>query len=78
MGMTSKGYTLSITGDKGREQYRLTYKGRLVGAGDLRQAVAKGAGRDRLQRFQRQCNALSNAEARLRKFRLDSHLSESP
>jgi hypothetical protein len=52
--------------------------GRLGDSGDLRQAVAKGSGRARLRRFEQQSSALARAEARLRKFALDSRLSETP
>jgi hypothetical protein len=53
-------------------------EGRLVGSGDLRQAGAKGSGRERLRRFEQQSSGLARAEARLRKFALDSRLSENP
>ena len=39
----SNGYSIQITGPSGHEHYMLRHKGRIVGRGDLRQAVAKGA-----------------------------------
>jgi hypothetical protein len=78
MGLESRGYKITIFGPEGREKYTLRYKGQVVGRGDLRQAVAKSAGRQRLEQFERKSYAFSNAEARLRKFALDSQLSENP
>lgn len=78
MGLESHGYKISISGPKGREQFVLRYKGQIVGRGDLAQAVAKSKGRQRLEEFQQKTNALTNAEARLRKFAFDSKLSENP
>ena len=84
--MESNGYSLQITGAKGRERYTLRDMrdgNAVVGSGDLRKAVAthsrrgdrvKTAARERLTRFERK-NALVSAEARLRKFRLDSKLA---
>lgn len=73
----SNGYSIQITGPPGREHYTLRHKGRIVGSGDLRQATAKGNGRERLERFEQKTNALVHAEARLRKFTFDSRLTEN-
>jgi hypothetical protein len=78
MGVESHGYKISISGPKGREKYVLRFKGQVVGRGDLPQAVAKSKGRERLAQFEQRSHALTNAEARLRKFSLDSKLSENP
>ena len=72
----SNGYRIEITGPSGRERYVLRHKGRIVGRGDLRQALAKGSGRERVKRFERRMSALMCAEARLRKFTFDSRLTE--
>lgn len=74
----SNGYSIQITGRSGYERYTLRYKGQVVGRGDLRRAVAKSKGRQRLEQFEQKSNALTNAEARLRKFAFDSKLSENP
>jgi hypothetical protein len=78
MGMTSQGYTMHISGPEGRETYMVTYKGRLVGGGDLRKMLAKSKGRERLQKFEQKNSAHTQAQARLRLFQLDSKLSENP
>lgn len=70
----SNGYSIQITGPSGYERYTLRYKGRVIGRGDLRQAVAKSAGRERLQRFERQIGALACAEARVRNLHFDIDL----
>lgn len=73
MGLESNGYSMHITGPSGRERYTLRHKGRVVGRGDLRQAMAKGSG---LERFERKTSTLMRAEARLRKFTFDSRLTQ--
>jgi hypothetical protein len=67
---------MEITGPSGRERYVLRHKGRIVGRGDLRQAIAKSNGRERVKRFERKTSALMRAEARVRKFAFDSRLTE--
>lgn len=81
MGLKSNGYEMFISGEQGRETYILTYKGKLVGGGDLRKACAQSnaneRARQRLAQFAQKNHTLSRAEARLRMFALDSKLTES-
>lgn len=77
MSLESNGYRMHISGPEGREQYVLRFKGRVVGRGDLRQVIAKSNGRERLKQFEQKASALGHAEARLRRFTFDSHLSEN-
>jgi hypothetical protein len=68
----SNGYLIEISGRAGRERYELRHKDVVVGRGDLRQMIAKGAARERLQQFEQKGSALLRASARLRKFDLIS------
>jgi hypothetical protein len=77
LSLESNGYRMHITGPQGRERYVLRFKGRVVGRGDLRQVLAKSNGRERLKQFEQKSSALAHAEARLRRFTLDSHLGEN-
>lgn len=72
----SNGYSIQITGPSGREHYVLKHKGRIVGRGDLRHVVAKGSGRERVERFERENSSLMRAQARLRKFHFDVDLTQ--
>ena len=58
----SNGYTIQIIGPRGREHHTLRHKGHIVGGGDLRQAIAKGKGRERLERFECKTDPLVHAE----------------
>jgi hypothetical protein len=81
MGLESKGFRMHISGPEGHETYMLTYKGRLVGGGDLRKTLAtskvKTAARQRLAAFEKKNHTLTQPEARLRMFQLETRLTEN-